>query len=93
MAQFPWIVQHTGRCQSPNAQISWIPLVRSGFIGVVLVLLVIIVGLQTPQLITMATSIRHKALFTEAGGLVAGNDVKGVRREGRHGLRRHAAGR
>ena len=51
-------------------------LVRSGFIGVVLVILVIIVGLQTPQLITMATSIRHKALFTEAGGLVAGNDVK-----------------
>jgi phospholipid/cholesterol/gamma-HCH transport system substrate-binding protein len=51
-------------------------LVRSGLIGVILVILVIVVGLQTPQLVTMATSIRHQALFDEAAGLTAGNDVK-----------------
>jgi phospholipid/cholesterol/gamma-HCH transport system substrate-binding protein len=51
-------------------------LVRSGFIGVILVILVIVVGLQTPQLVTMATSVRHQALFDEAAGLTAGNDVK-----------------
>lgn len=51
-------------------------LVQSGFIGLVLIVLVIIVGLQTPQLVTMATSIRHKAIFDEAAGLTSGNDVK-----------------
>ena len=51
-------------------------LIRSGFIGLTLILLVIIVGLQTQRLWTMATSIRHQALFLEAGGLSPGNDVK-----------------
>jgi len=51
-------------------------LIRSGFIGVTLILLIITVGLQTQLLTTMATSIRHKALFIEAGGLAPGNDVK-----------------
>ena len=51
-------------------------LIRSGFIGVALVVLVITVGLQTQQLWTLATSIRHRALFAEAGGLAPGNDVK-----------------
>lgn len=51
-------------------------LIRSGFIGLALILLVITVGLQTQRLLTMATSIRHKALFLEAGGLAPGNDVK-----------------
>ncbi len=51
-------------------------LIRSGIIGVVLVLLIIVVGLQTPQLVTMATSIRHQALFTDSGGLTVGNNVK-----------------
>lgn len=56
-------------------------LIRPGFIGVVLILLIITVGLQPERLWTAATSIRHQALFTEAGGLAAGNDVKvsGVR--------------
>lgn len=51
-------------------------LVRAGFIGVVLIALVIAVGLQPERLIAMATSIRHQALFTEAGGLTAGCDVR-----------------
>lgn len=51
-------------------------LIRSGLIGLVLILLVITVGLQPQRLWTMATSIRHQALFTEAGGLAPGNDVK-----------------
>lgn len=44
-------------------------LIRSGFIGLTLILLVITVGLQTQRLWSMATSIRHQALFLEAGGL------------------------
>ncbi|MGE2728423.1 MCE family protein [Mycolicibacterium vaccae] len=51
-------------------------LVRAGFIGAVLVVLVIIVGLQPQQLWSLATSVRYKAVFSEAGGLSAGNDVK-----------------
>ena len=51
-------------------------LIRSGFIGLTLILLIIIVGLQTQELTTRATSIRHQALFVEAGGLAPGNDVK-----------------
>lgn len=51
-------------------------LIRSGFIGVALIILVIAVGLQPERILTWATSIKHQALFTEAGGLVPGNDVK-----------------
>lgn len=51
-------------------------LIRSGFIGLVLIILIIVVGLQTQWLMALATSIRHQALFLEAGGLAAGNDVK-----------------
>ena len=51
-------------------------LVRAGFIGVVLIALVIAVGLRPEQLWSMATSIKRQALFTEAGGLTSGNDVK-----------------
>lgn len=51
-------------------------LVRAGFIGVVLIMLVIAVGLRPEQLRSMATSIRHQALFAEAGGLTSGNEVK-----------------
>ena len=50
-------------------------LIRSGFIGLVLILLVITVGLQPQRLLTWATSVRHQALFTEAAGLAPGNDV------------------
>ncbi|VEG54872.1 virulence factor Mce family protein [Mycolicibacterium aurum] len=51
-------------------------LVRAGFIGVVLIALVIIVGLQPQQLWSMATSVRYQAVFAEAGGLASGNAVK-----------------
>lgn len=51
-------------------------LIRAGFIGVVLIVLVIAVGLQPERLWSWATAIRYQALFTEAGGLSAGNDVK-----------------
>ncbi|OBA68723.1 mammalian cell entry protein [Mycobacterium sp. 1554424.7] len=50
-------------------------LIRSGFIGIVLVALVIAVGLQPERLLSLATSVRYQALFTEAGGLEVGNDV------------------
>lgn len=51
-------------------------LIRTGFIGVVLIALVIAVGLQPQQLWSMATSVRYHVLFAEAGGLAAGNAVK-----------------
>lgn len=51
-------------------------LIRSGFIGLTLILLVIIIGLQPERLLSLATSVRHQALFTEAGGIASGNDVK-----------------
>ncbi|QZT64741.1 MCE family protein [Mycolicibacterium austroafricanum] len=51
-------------------------LVRAGFIGAVLIALVIVVGLQPQQLWSMATSVRYQAVFAEAGGLAAGNSVK-----------------
>lgn len=50
-------------------------LIRAGFIGLVLIILVISVGLQPERVIQWATAIRHKAVFAEAGGLTAGNDV------------------
>ncbi|WP_255799512.1 MCE family protein [Mycobacteroides abscessus] len=51
-------------------------LVRSGFIGLVLIILVIAVGLRPQQLISWATALHYRALFADAGGLTAGNDVK-----------------
>jgi phospholipid/cholesterol/gamma-HCH transport system substrate-binding protein len=50
-------------------------LIRTGFLGIVLTILVIAVGLQPERLYTMATSISYQAQFTEAGGLNVGNDV------------------
>ena len=41
-----------------------------------LIVLVIAVGLQPQKLLSWVTSIHYRALFTEAGGLTAGNDVK-----------------
>jgi len=51
-------------------------LVRAGFIGVVLIALVITVGLRPQQLWSMATALQYTAMFTEAGGLTSGNEVK-----------------
>jgi phospholipid/cholesterol/gamma-HCH transport system substrate-binding protein len=50
-------------------------LIRAGFIGVILIILVIAVGLQPERLLQWATSVRYQALFSEAGGLTVGNDV------------------
>jgi phospholipid/cholesterol/gamma-HCH transport system substrate-binding protein len=50
-------------------------LIRAGFIGAVLVVLVILVGLSPQQLLAWASAIRYQALFSDAGGLAAGNDV------------------
>lgn len=51
-------------------------LIRTGFIGVVLILLIIAVGLQPERLTDWATAVRYQAVFTEAGGLQVGNPVK-----------------
>ena len=40
-----------------------------------LIVLVILVGLQPQQLLSLASSIRYQALFSEAGGLAPGNRV------------------
>ncbi len=50
-------------------------LIRPGFIGAVLVILVIAVGLQPQKLWSLASSLRYQALFFEAGGLATGNAV------------------
>ncbi|ORW01207.1 MCE family protein [Mycobacterium kyorinense] len=51
-------------------------LIRAGFIGTVLIVLIIAVGLQPQQLQSWATTVRYQAVFTEAGGLEPGNPVK-----------------
>ena len=50
-------------------------LIQAGIIGVTLMILVIIAGLQPERLLQYATGIKYQALFTEAGGLIEGNDV------------------
>jgi phospholipid/cholesterol/gamma-HCH transport system substrate-binding protein len=50
-------------------------LIKAGFIGAVLIVLVILVGLSPDRLLSLATSVRYQALFSEAGGLAVGNDV------------------
>ncbi|MDT5357120.1 MAG: phospholipid/cholesterol/gamma-HCH transport system substrate-binding protein [Mycobacterium sp.] len=51
-------------------------LIRTGFIGVVLAILIIGVGLQPERLMSLATQVRYQALFADGGGLAAGNDVR-----------------
>src|SRR5690349_7788016 len=50
-------------------------LARAGFLGVVLAVLVIAVGLQPERLLAYATSLKYQARFTEAGVIAVGNDV------------------
>jgi phospholipid/cholesterol/gamma-HCH transport system substrate-binding protein len=50
-------------------------LIRAGFIGVVVVVLIIAIGLKSKQLLSLATSIRYQALFSDAGGLAPANAV------------------
>lgn len=51
-------------------------LVRSGFVGLVLLTLIVAVGLQPEVLWSLATQATYRALLSEAGGLTAGNKVK-----------------
>lgn len=51
-------------------------LARQGFIGVVLLLMIVAIGLQPQQIVAWATSVRYHAEFAEAGGLATGNEVK-----------------
>lgn len=50
-------------------------LVRAGFLGVVLCILIVAIGLAPERITMWATSVRYQALFTEAGGIATGNDV------------------
>lgn len=50
-------------------------LIRSGLMGVVLIVLVTAVGLAPDRLLSWATTIRYQALFSEAGGMASGNNV------------------
>ena len=50
-------------------------LIRAGFIGATLIILVILVGLQPEKLVSAATNVKYQALFSEAGGIIPGNDV------------------
>jgi phospholipid/cholesterol/gamma-HCH transport system substrate-binding protein len=50
-------------------------LIKAGFIGAVLIVMVILVGLSPDRLVSWATAVRYQALFSEAGGLAVGNDV------------------
>ena len=63
------------------------------FIGAVLIVLVIAVGLQPERLLSMATAVRYQALFSEAGGLAVGQRRHGVGDQGRHGVGCVAAAR
>lgn len=51
-------------------------LMRAGFIGVALIVLVVALGLQPERIINWASAIRYQAVFAEAGGLAAGAEVK-----------------
>jgi phospholipid/cholesterol/gamma-HCH transport system substrate-binding protein len=48
---------------------------RMGFIGVVVMILIIAVGLAPERLISWASAIRYQAEFADAGGITVGNDV------------------
>lgn len=50
-------------------------LIRAGFLGVVVTVLVIAVGLAPERLVALATQIQYQAQFADAGGITAGNDV------------------
>src|SRR5262249_27101560 len=50
-------------------------LIRLGFLGVVVLILVIAVGLQPDRLLQMATALRYHARFSEAGGITVDDDV------------------
>jgi phospholipid/cholesterol/gamma-HCH transport system substrate-binding protein len=50
-------------------------LFRPGFLGLVLLILIVAVGLAPQRLVLWATAIRHQALFAESAGIATGNSV------------------
>ncbi|MCZ8381925.1 MCE family protein [Mycobacterium sp. CPCC 205372] len=52
-----------------------VKVIRAGFIGLVLAVLIVAVGLSPERLIGWATSVRHQAVFADASGLAVGNKV------------------
>jgi phospholipid/cholesterol/gamma-HCH transport system substrate-binding protein len=50
-------------------------LIKAGFIGAVLIGMLILVGLSPDRIVSLATDVRYQALFSEAGGLATGNAV------------------
>ncbi|MBO0854915.1 MAG: MCE family protein [Nocardia sp.] len=50
-------------------------LLRPGLVGIVMMVCVILIGLQSQKFMAMGTTVRYKAVFSEAGGLSVGNDV------------------
>jgi phospholipid/cholesterol/gamma-HCH transport system substrate-binding protein len=50
-------------------------MIRNGFIGVVLAVLVVAVGLAPERITSWATSVRYQAVFADASGLAVGNSV------------------
>jgi len=50
-------------------------LIKAGFIGAVLIALVILVGLSPDRILSLASDVRYQAMFSEAGGLAVGNAV------------------
>ncbi|MEV0248092.1 MCE family protein [Nocardia sp. NPDC050712] len=50
-------------------------LARHGLVGIVLIVCVILIGLQSQRFLEWGTTVRYQAVFTEAGGLRVGDDV------------------
>ncbi|OBF28486.1 MCE family protein [Mycobacterium sp. ACS4331] len=50
-------------------------MIRNGFIGIMLALLAVAVGLAPERILSWATAVQYQAVFTDASGLTAGNNV------------------
>lgn len=50
-------------------------LLRPGLVGIVVIVCVILIGLQSQKFLAIGTTVRYQALFAEAAGLSVGDDV------------------
>jgi len=50
-------------------------LLRPGLVGIVVMVCVILIGLQSQKFMAWGTTVRYQALFGEAAGLAVGDDV------------------
>ena len=76
----PWFRSEAKRCQEPDRRALMLKyrgtgLIKAGFIGAVLIGMLILVGLSPDRIVSLATDVRYQALFSEAGGLATGNAV------------------